>query len=599
MLVSVLHFSSIMLLKLLLKMRTSFYNPSILIGISIILIACDDPEIELQAGPKLGSLLDRAGKLSDVADKHDEEKEHLEENTKSLQAQDKALRERVNKQEGELEENRPTLERLQIEQSYEDQRKSFLRSIDYSGEDFVDIERDSENLDHWRINGGWSVMNLRTARGVSKARVLKADYLNPKIIRSFLKINSSLVQEKNGSDRNSLVLVSASSTDNIQTPLVFIGKYFELPEGDKLSTEGSDLYIIAEKISIYGELSTRPPPAGANQDGRDAGDMVLAALSYDIGTMAQADLRGGEAGFLTYEPTQVSAKQIEKIRKDIRQRCLKVKDSSSPLHPGLDRAEPFTTILWQHRKEFENKDISFKGLSKKSFLSKIFGVGSGGLTDLSYNRTGRGSGSDINLIFSANWTEASRVESIEDCDFSYSLPSIELEGKLAGGSGGEFIFLQWEVPLRQLPALLSKADDQKLQLVRFPQFEFIQDQNYIETAEELIIDINLSFRELMSETRYQGSGDHQFDYDYNLGYINRWDLKIRDKQSSVHRFYFDIRESLPNSRLQLIQSGKDSQPGSLQIQQIESSLAVLKAYNLAPEQLSSAWADLPLEHGSQ
>ncbi|PIR23616.1 MAG: hypothetical protein COV44_01930 [Deltaproteobacteria bacterium CG11_big_fil_rev_8_21_14_0_20_45_16] len=573
----------------------NFFGPfSYLLALAMILVSCDEPEIELQPGPKLGSLLKRAGKLSEVADTSDAEKDELKRNTESLQAQDREINEQVHKQKDELDSNRPRLQRLQAEHIYQDDRLAFLESIDYAAEDFFDLERYAEQREHWRIEGGWSVMELKTASGLQNAVVLEADYLKPEIIRSFIEINSSLVHEVLPIDRRSIRLNSEGSTGKRKLPIVFIARYFEIPEGEEISTDGNDLYIVAEKISIQGQLSTRPAPAGANEDGQDAGDLFLAALIYDIGDRAEADLRGAEAGYLTYEPRPLKPGEIEKIREDIRKRCLKSESSATDLNPGLNREAPFTEILWEHRKEFESKDSSFKGLTKEDFLTKIFGNDVGALTDFSFNTTGETSIlKDQERIYSGNWIRSSQVESVEDCDFSYTLASIEVEGKLTGGSGGDLRFLQWEPPARQLAVLLSKAEDQKLQLVRFPQFIFPEAQNFIESADESSLEINLAYREMRSERRERVNKERSYDYTYFLGYKNKWTLKIQDRQSQTHRLYFDIREALPESKINLVESGKESYPGKVQTQQIEASLRALKNLNFDIERLSPAWLKLP------
>lgn len=82
-------------------------------------------------------------------------------------------------------------------------------------------------------------------------------------------------------------------------PIQIVVNYFKLEQGQKILTDGRDISIIAEKIEIDGEISTQPlSPDHETQNGRDAGDISIAAHVIELGPQHLINANGGNAGNL-------------------------------------------------------------------------------------------------------------------------------------------------------------------------------------------------------------------------------------------------------------------------------------------------------------
>jgi hypothetical protein len=87
-------------------------------------------------------------------------------------------------------------------------------------------------------------------------------------------------------------------------PIIIRTNCFEIPEGKTLSTDGRDLYIIADKVKVDGTIRTTPLTRD-DLPGNAGGSLYIAAVVTDFGPNSVLDVSGGNGGEIKMSPTQI------------------------------------------------------------------------------------------------------------------------------------------------------------------------------------------------------------------------------------------------------------------------------------------------------
>lgn len=202
----------------------------------------------------------------------------------------------------DLVDNQPTISRRakqdKVTQAAEDQKAAFLKTLDSCGEEDTTYHATALQT---RI----AASELKTADETAKDELVLS--IEGRIISSE-NLKTSIVPAK-VVDKNSKISKITNSKEMVSEPLTVIdltalvgagsapvlirSNCFSLRKNDILKTNGRDIYIIADKISIAGTIQTQPDPTN-NQAGKNAGSIYISGIQINFEDTALLNAKGGD-----------------------------------------------------------------------------------------------------------------------------------------------------------------------------------------------------------------------------------------------------------------------------------------------------------------
>lgn len=114
------------------------------------------------------------------------------------------------------------------------------------------------------------------------------------------------------------------------SPIIITSKYFELQQNEVLQTKGRDLYIIAERVLLNGEIQTSPQQANSDEPGRSAGNLYISTVLLEAGKQARIDTRGGKAGDIHLRPqTEASGRRAQELQNQLQTELLRTEQEKT------------------------------------------------------------------------------------------------------------------------------------------------------------------------------------------------------------------------------------------------------------------------------
>ncbi|MDB5037299.1 MAG: hypothetical protein JWQ35_827 [Bacteriovoracaceae bacterium] len=111
-----------------------------------------------------------------------------------------------------------------------------------------------------------------------------------------LKLAATLITEATLPNSTAVVLgpIQPIAVET-KLPIIIRSNCFQLNQGEEISTDGRDLYIVSDKVVINGTIRTTPQGRD-DQPGDAAGSVYIIAVNLEFGIDSKVDVTGGNGG---------------------------------------------------------------------------------------------------------------------------------------------------------------------------------------------------------------------------------------------------------------------------------------------------------------